>query len=472
MSCERRHLSRRLPLLAVVCSLTWLLSGCGDPALSEQALEARRLLQIGQPQLALDALRDDDSAHGHYLHAVALERLKRYDAARDQIAMAMQELPENLTFKAFGLRLRMHEDMKQGKLQTVDEMIQSHQQHPSHPSFAIFTCYAYQAKAMFQQKHQQFDEMTQSRIAGIEALKTAIAMSASVPELQREILTTAVSLRVTDGIKPLVDRLYVLAKDDIALVKECVSLYTMSNHHDEAVAAARVLYEKNNRSEQTALIYADALSQSPQSTERDREFMTLHGKYPRNSEITSKYAIYLSRSDRLTLATRVINEAVEKERDDKVKQMLIYVAVTLPLEKGTPEAAMEQLAMHRKQIADRQLINYFEARILYLQKKYQPALSKLARIVSSQKNDPLGNRALAQEALHWMERIIADREVANRLDQAAKTTARMTESLEDEGEVIRVPVNVPPQKNKAAPKVPAAKSPQPTEPKEKTSAAG
>ncbi|MDA0833901.1 MAG: hypothetical protein O2955_12400 [Planctomycetota bacterium] len=435
------YLIRSLPRLTVVvalASLTGLISGCGDTPVTQQVLEARRFLQVGQPQMALDALRDDPSAQGHYLQSISLERLKRYDAAQDQISIALQESPDELTFQAFGLRLRMHAELKQGKMQSVDQMIQLHQQHPSHPACALFTCYAYQARAIFQNKNQQFDLVTNSRIAGIEALKTAIAMSASVPELQREILTTAVSLRVVDGIKPLVDRLYVLAKDDIPLVKECVSLYSMSQNHNEAVAAANLLYQKNNRSEQTALIYAEALSLSQNSLDRDREFSDLHSKYPRNSEITSKYAIYLSRSDRLTLATRLLNDSIEDEHDPKVRQMLIYIAITIPLEHGVPETAFEQLSMHRKTIADRQLIGYFEARILYLQKKYQPALSKLARIVSAQKNDPLGNRALAKEALHWMERIIADREVAERLDDAVESASDLTEKMKTNSDEIRV----------------------------------
>ncbi|MEX1230855.1 MAG: hypothetical protein WEB58_11495 [Planctomycetaceae bacterium] len=479
----------RLPNVVAICSLTWLLSGCGDPPLTEQVLEARRLLQIGQPQMALDALGGDESVHGHYLQCIALERLKRYDAAQEQISIALQEAPDDLAYQAFGLRLRMQNELKQGKMQSVDQMIQSHHQHPSHPAFALFTCYAYQAKAIQQQKNQEFEQVTQSRIAGIEALKTSIAMSASAPELQREILTTAVSLRVVDGIKPLVDRLYALAKDDIPLVKECVKLYSLSRHHDEAIAASRLLYQKNNRSEQTALIYADALSQAQHSLERDREFGELNGKYPRNSEIISKYAIYLSRSDRLTQATRLINDAIENERDPKVRQMLIYIAVTIPLENGVPQTALEQLSMHRKAIADKQLIGYFEARILYLQKKYQPALVKLARIVAAQKKDPLGNRALAKEALLWMERIIADREVAGKLEQAAQSTAKMTEELDSGSDEIRVKVPVessaPPKsagKKTAAEtgadsasgkaEAPAAKTSTPSAPAENKPAAG
>lgn len=445
MSLVSMRSQLRLANVVTICSLTWLLSGCGDPPMTEQVLEARRLLQVGQPQMALDALRDDQSAHGHYLQSIALERLKRYEASQDQISIALQESPDNLSYQAFGLRLRMQADLKEGKMQSVDQMIQLHQQHPSQPAFALFTCYAYQAKAIQQQKNQQFEQVTNSRIAGIEALKTAVAMSASVPELQREILTTAVSLHVVDGIKPLVDRLYVLAKDDLPLVTECVKLYSMSQHHDEAIAAARLLYQKNNYSEQTALIYADALSQAENTRDRDREFADLHAKYRRNSEIISKYAIYLSRSDRLTLATRLLNDSIEEERDPKVKQMLIYIAITIPLENGTPQTALEQLSMHRKAIGDRHLISYFEARVLYLQKKYQPALVKLSRIVAAQKNDPLGNRALARESLHWMERIIADREVAKRLDDAARSTADLTEGLEPgSGEIrVRVPVESP-----------------------------
>ncbi len=441
MAVDNRR-SRSLLCIAIL-GVAIHLTGCGESHLTEPAIEARKLLQTGQPQMAIEALRDDDSVHGHYLQGVALERLKRYDAAKEQIGEALKSAPENLSYQSFDLRLRMQHELKQGKMDAVELMIQLHQQHPSHAGAALFTCYAYQAKAIQQRKQEKHSEVSASSKAGIEALKTAIAMSATVPELQREILSTAAALRVTDGVTELVDRLYAMANNDVAFVAECVSMYSLAENYDKAITAAKLLHQNNNRSEQTALILANAMSVSTPSLERDREFADLQSHYARNSEILSKYAIYLARSNRLTLATKILNSAIEAERDSKAKQMLIYIAVSIPLESGTANTAEEQLKLHRAQISDKQLISYFEARVLYLKKQYQPALIKLARILESQKNDPLGNRALAKESLQWMQRILADREVAGKLDDAARSTLKMSEILEENnGEIkVTVPVN-------------------------------
>ncbi|MFN0198040.1 MAG: hypothetical protein ACKVT0_14940 [Planctomycetaceae bacterium] len=438
------HRVRSLFLFAIA-GVAIQLIGCGESQLTEPAIEARKLLQTGQPQMAIDALRDDDSVHGHYLQGVALERLKRFDAAREQIGEALKGSPENLSYQAFDLRLRMQSELKQGKMDAVEQMIQLHQQHPSHAGAALFTCYAYQAKAIQQRKQQKFSEVSASSKAGVESLKNAIAMSATVPELQREILSAAATLRVTDGVTSLVDRLYSLANNEVTFVSECVNMYTLAGDYEKAIAAAKLLHQSHNRSEQTALILAHALAVSTPSLERDREFADLQSQYARNTEILSKYAIYLARSNRLTLATKLLNAAIDAERDLKAKQMLIYIAVSIPLESGTANTAEEQLKIHRAHITDKQLISYFEARILYLKKQYQPALMKLARILDAQKKDPLGNRALAKESLQWMQRILADQDVAGKLEDAARSTLKMSEILEENDDEIKVIVPADPK---------------------------
>ena len=86
-------------LLKVMAGLTCLaILGCNGSGPSKAIVDAGRFFQMGKNQEALDALKDEESAEGSYLKAVALTRLKLSDTAREQILKAIELDEENAKY--------------------------------------------------------------------------------------------------------------------------------------------------------------------------------------------------------------------------------------------------------------------------------------------------------------------------------------------------------------------------------------
>jgi tetratricopeptide (TPR) repeat protein len=486
--------------------LAGLLAGCGSSKPSPQVEEAKRLLQRDQPQEALDLLEAEQSAEGRYVKAVSLSRLKMRDAAREQVAAALEQKPKNLKYRGLDLKLRL----EQGGSNEEAELIELHAEHPSSSAIAYYAYSALETQAARHAQQQRRDESERSRRAALAALQSAITLSADVPELQREMLEFAMKHGLTDGVQRLIASLQKVSPDDPELVKNHVAALLFADQPQAALEVARTFYRNSNFNDVSAVIYATALSQAeagsesdrqfeeltkrhrfnadvtsryavyltrsqrfeqavqelkrgidtqpneearemlnrlaaalpgryasvlvtePASPQRDREFQTLMAQNPEHPGIVTGYALYLTRSNRFNEAIGILEEAIERISSPQSRLTLIRVAIDLPLEVGAEKFASRQLERFRDQIADKLLITYFEGRLLFLRKDYQGALDKMGEVVEAQKTGRGGSRALAAEALVWMDRILADRAIYTEMEKTREVIQGQAQSADQD----------------------------------------
>ena len=193
---------------------------------------------------------------------------------------------------------------------------------------------------------------------------------------------------------------------------------------DDAAALAEVLYKETDASLQGAEYFAAVLSQTTENEHRDQLFSKMIDRFPRSTLVVSKYAIYLTRSGRLPAAQKQLEDAIARQTDKEERESLAFVSITMPLEVNAPSVAEEYLRKHRKYLQDELLVDFFEARILYLRKQYGDAVRKMMHIVSESKNKEGGSRVFATEALTWVRRILAEKVMTNQLDKAIDATGR------------------------------------------------
>jgi predicted Zn-dependent protease len=142
----------------------------------------------------------------------------------------------------------------------------------------------------------------------------------------------------------------------------------------------------------------------------------------------SKFAVYLTRSGRLPAAQKQLEDAIARQTDKEERESLAFVSITMPLEVNAPAVAEEYLRKHRKYLQNDLLVDFFEARILYLRKQYGEAVRKMMHIVAESKNQEGGSRVFATEALTWVRRILAEKVMTSQLDKVIKTTGESSGS--------------------------------------------
>lgn len=403
--------SGRLSLVLLGCLFV---AGCGSSAASPKVREAQRLYQRFEVQEALDALAGEESPEGHYLKALGLHYRKSHDAAREELAHARKAQPKNLKYRGFELRMELPE----GKLETADELIRLYEANPSSPALGLFAFYAHGAKRVYALAQNQPDEARKSSEAGLAAVRNSVALCAEIPELQRELFELAKQFQLTDEIDSLVKKLRVAAPDDADLI--------MAASAAVAVEEARDYFRRHHESEDAAMVYATALARTTATPAYDQAFEGLARRFSKNTAIASLYAVYLAKSNRLAQAVTFLDQSIARQSDEKIQRHLMRIAVYLPLERGDADVAEENLRRHARAIADPLLVEYFEARILFLRKQHAAAVEKLRRIVDAQRDVVGSSRKLAAEALLWIDKILADAGAIRELEGVSEAVAPAT----------------------------------------------
>ena len=406
----------RLSFLAVGLAILFV-GGCSDAVPSAQEVAARRHLQFGEPEKALDMLGTIEGRLGseaRYLRALSLERLDRRDAALSEIAIALESEPKNPTYIGFQHRIRLF----QGEIERADEIIGIYDENSASGTCSMFAVYAFEAKAAHLLKKGKRRAARNHRDEAIKAIKNSARLVDDATEYHREILEFTVQYGLTTEAKSLVDKLTQLDPNNHEVARYRVRVFFITKQVDDAVDSAAAYYKKEGRVEEAALLYATVLSQAKADKKRDRVFKDLMKAHSRNADILSHYSVYLARSARLREACEVIIQTAKATKDATQQMQLINRSIALPLEMGAADQAERQLNQFRNSIPSLPLINYYEGRILYLRRQHEAAIKKLVKVAEGERNDPNGSRVLQKEALTWIQ-TIRDEMVAIKLLQTA-----------------------------------------------------
>jgi len=287
-----------------------------------------------------------------------------------------------------------------------------------------------------------------------QTLDTAITMAADIPEFHPELLTFAIREELPNESLGLIDGLLKLDPESISLRSKKVRVLVALKQIDEAAKLAELLYLATDENLQGAEYFASVLSQTTENEHRDELYEKMVDRFPLSTVIISKYAIYLTRSGRLPRAQKKLDDAIARQTDKEERESLAFVSITLPLEVNAPSVAEEYLRKHRKYLQDDLLVDFFEARILYLRKQYGEAVRKMLHIVAASKDEEGGSRMFATEALTWVRRILAEKVMTNQLDEVIEATGQSSGS--------RVKIATKEQIKAAKEKKEKSKGPEPT----------
>jgi tetratricopeptide (TPR) repeat protein len=432
-----RHTSTRSGLArwAVIVTVVGVIAGGGglwyglatlsrQTMYAEKVVEARRHLQLSRDEAALEALSvasDTDAPPEYrYLKAIALDRLKRYEPAHAEIRRAITATPDDPKYKGLELKFRMLARERSA----VDQLIELNRDYASTAAVALFAAYGFKAKAMLLQadgnpKSAEYHEQRKQ-----QTLDTAITMAADIPELHPDLLAFAIREELPNEAMALIDGLLKLDPENISLRSRKVRGLVALKRIDDAAELARVLYEETDQNIQGAEYFASVLAQTTENKDRDSLFEDMLKRFPRSTVVVSKFAVYLTRSGRLPAAQKQIADAIDRQTDAGEREALAFVSITLPLEVNAPEVAEEYLRKNRKYLRDELLVDFFEARILYLRKQYGDAVRKMLQIVAASKKNEGGSRLFATEALSWVQRILAEKVMTEQFDRVIEATGK------------------------------------------------
>lgn len=381
----------------------------GDAAMTAKHAEARRHLQLGRPQEALDVLAAGQTTpllpEGNYLKAVALDRLKMKDAALDAIRTAVAEDPENPKYRGLELRMQLFEDSGPA----ADEILELYSQNSASAALALFAFYAHQARRMQFLQESQAAEANAEHARSLPALEAAATLAGEIPEFQRELLTFSMQFGLADQARHLVDRLVLLDPANEDFAKHKIAVLLLQKKPAEALEAARAFYEQAGRTEQAALTYSAVLNRITIQEERLAELRELAADHPQNLTLMQRLGSYLARAGHVDEACALLDDAIGRAEDEATRWELVNTAVYIPLEAGRGELAGSQLERYRSHVRDDVLLNYFEGRVLYLNGRKEEALAKLSQ-VGAGTADAFGGQGLAVEAAIWMQKIKSEME--------------------------------------------------------------
>lgn len=431
LTSQRRGIAR----WAVIAAASVIVLGAGGlwywlSAMSRQKLyevkiaEARQHLQLSRDEVALETLSmtsdSDAPPEFRYLKALTLDRLQRYEPANAEIRRAIEAAPENPKYKGLELKFRMMARERSA----VDQLIELNREYASTAAVALFAAYGFRAKAMLLQadgnpKSAEYHEQRKR-----QTFETAMTMSADIPELHPELLAFATREELAEEALRLIDGLLRLDPESISLRSRKVRVLVALKKVDVAAELAEVLYDETDRNRQGAEYLASVLAQTTENTHRDELFESLISRFPRSTVVVSKYAVYLTRSGRLPAAQKQIAEAINRQSDAGEREALAFVSITLPLEVNAPEVAEEYLRKNRRHLRDELLVDFFEARILYLRKQFGDAMRKMLHIVAESKKKEGSSRLFATEALTWVRRILAEKVMTEQFDRVVEAAGK------------------------------------------------
>lgn len=400
----------------------WLHTMSRQQMYLEKIAAARGQLQLSRDDDALKTLSvtsdTDAPPEFRYLKALALERLKRYEPANAEIRRAIAAAPDNPKYKGLELKFRMLARERSA----VDQLIELNRDYASVAAVALFATYGFKAKAMLLQSEGNPKSAEYHDQRRKQTLDTAITMSADIPELHPELLTFAIREELPNEALALIDGLAKLDPESISLRSKKVRTLVALKRIDDAAELAEELYDETDRNIQGAEYFASVLAQTTESEKRDDLFKAMVKRFPRSTSVVSKYAVYLTRSGRLPAAQKQISEAIKRQTDPGERESLAFVSITLPLEVNAPAVAEEYLRKNRAHLRDDLLVDFFEARILYLRKQFGDAMRKMLHIVSESKKKESGSRVFAQEALTWIRRILAEKVMTDQFERVLEST--------------------------------------------------
>lgn len=415
---------RSFVAVSLLCALALLSSiGCGTSETADATAsgeDARRLLQLDQAQDALDALAklgSELTPELHYLKAIALDRLNMKKVSRNEIRLALEEEPDNEKYRCLQLRFELFgADRSAGK-----KLLQMYRENPSSAAVSLCAFYAMQGERIRLITENKGPEANKIHQESLLPLKTAVALSAEIPEFQRELLAFAIEFELADGAMTLIDRLLPLDPDNPILVRDQIAILLLNKQPDAAARAARTLYLKSGQDAPTAVLYAAVLENMPASERYDIAFQDLMDQHRYNKDLTLKYAAYLVRSSRVRRACDVLGATIGRLPDKKKRWELIYAAMYFPIEAKDVILAEEQLKLYRDEVPQEALVTYFEGRILLLKGKHQEAVQKMIAVIKAQKDPAVASMGLAQEAYAWIQKISQTQRFNVGIDEVLKT---------------------------------------------------
>ena len=288
----------------------------------------------------------------------------------------------------------------------------------------------------------------------------------SITEFHPDLFRMAMLQQRHQPALEIIDGLLKLKPDSSTLKTNKVKVLTLLKQSDEAAQIAGEMFAEGDKKEDQAEFYAVALSQTSSSEKHDEEFSSLLRQFGRSTVIASKYAIYLARTSRLEQAEEHLEKSIKKQTTGEGKEALAFVAITLPLEGKAPDMAETRLRQYRPLLTDPLLVEYFEARILYLRKQYREAIRRFLNIVELSRKQGPASHMMAKEALVWVRNILADKLIVQQMQKALEATNDRKKKREDGFEEgVRIRPGVSPEsepkkgsESESQPKPPAESS--------------
>jgi tetratricopeptide (TPR) repeat protein len=430
-SIELDHvMSSRRAVVSVLLGVLCLLPGCGSGEFDEPIIAAKGHLQLSRNDKALAELSvtddEDAPAEYHYLKAITLDRLGRNEAALAEIARASAKAEDNPKYKGLELRFRLFARDRS----SVDQLIELNRKFASTSAVALFSTYGFHAKAMLLEGEDKPEAAKYHHDRKLRTLETAFTLSREMPELHPELLNFAVLYQKPNQALKLVDELLELDKDSIQLKNKKIKVLLQLKRPDHASKLARTIYQTQRTNRKAGEAFAAVLARATETKDHDEWFDDLVERFPLNTVVMSKYSVYLTRTSRMAAAHTVLDNGIKRVRKEEDKESLAFIAITLPLEVGSPEIADIALRKYEQYLKEELLIEFFHARILFLQRRYSEAVQKMLTIVSEARHREDGSRVLATEALVWIRRILADKVLKEQMERVLGAAERQNRQIE------------------------------------------
>lgn len=413
----------RMTLRVVSLMLITMFSGCGGESLSPAALAARKALQFERPQEALDKLSAqpvDDTPEGHYLRAIALERLDRMEAANAEARIAADRAPKNPKYLGLILRFQLF----RGDDKAIEPLLELHDQHPSSAAVSLDAIYAFQAKSVRQRTEVKLRAAKVQLEKAEASLQTAVSLAAEIPECHNELIGMAIWFERPDDALKLLDGLLREEPDNIGFLRNRTKVLMMAKKSAETISAAALLYRKLERTEAAAVEFANTLNRLQPSPAVLEQYASLRESFLQNTAILLRQCWSLGKAGRMDEVAEILGTAFDQQTDKQRKRLIAESAVAIPLEMGEADVAEKQLKRYRATIRDNQLRTFLEGQLAFLRKDYDSSYAKMNSVIEIYRKDNTASRQLSQAALGWIRRLATQQTLTEQVRLAAELTLR------------------------------------------------
>ncbi len=404
-------------------SLLAVLPGCGGEWLSPNTLAARRELQFNRPQESLDKLSAeplDDSASAHYLRALALERLDQVKAAKSEAQLAIDRATKNPKFRGLALRLKLFD----GEDSAIEPLLQLHQEHPSSAGVSLDAVFAFQAKMVRLRTEGKLRSARVQLEKAEASLKTALSLAAELPERQRELIGMAIWFELPTEALKLIAELLKEEPGNHELLRDKVKVLEQTKQSAEAIRTAAELFRRLERTEASAVEFANTLNRLPASPAVFEQYDTLRQRFPKNTEILVRHCWSRGKAGQVEQACAELTSAFGQQTDARRKRLVAQSAIAIPLEVGDAKVAAQQFQRFRKEVSDPQLLAYMEGQLAFLRKDFSQTLDMMQVVVDAARKDSTASPMLAREAFRWIRRLLAQQTLTDQVRRAAELTLR------------------------------------------------